>query len=326
MEIFDPISGFHFNPFIIMGMGVFAGFFAGMVGLGGGLILVPLMIFYGVAPNVAAATANCFMVSTSSSGFYAYMGSGKVDLKIGIYLICGSFAGGVFGVLMVKASLESGQADDIIRVCFGVITGMIGLFMIWEVLRGKKGKSGRSEDEKKRPAQIPHPYLIVFCGAAAGLSSSVLGIAGGIFIVPFLIYFVALDTRTAVGTSLMHILFTTTGVSVLHSYQNRNLDFFLAIFLFLGAGAGTQLGVYLSKKISTKNIKLIFATLALAGSLRIWVSSFSESAERVSQLSEHSIVSTELAGLIQENPLGYGIVSVCIALGFGLFWGKIFKR
>jgi hypothetical protein len=324
MEIFDPIAGLYFNPLIVMGLGMFAGLIAGMVGLGGGLILVPAMILYGVAPNVAAVTANCFMVSTSSSGLYAYLASRSVHVKVGVYLICGSIVGGLAGVSIVKELLVSGKADEVIRVCFAGITGTIGLFMLRDVFRREKGR--RQAEGARLQWTRTTPVVIVLVGMAAGLTSSILGIAGGVFVVPFLIYFLGFETRVAVGTSLMHILFTTAGVSLFHSFQNRNLDMVLAFFLMISSGAGAQIGARLAKRSSPKAIKLIFGVMALAGSWRLLWGFISGKAGEAHRIREYSEASMEAMRFIEAHPLGYGTFSVCLALGVGLFWGKIFEK
>ncbi len=321
MEILAPIAGLHFQPFYVIGMGAFAGFFAGMVGLGGGLILVPFLILYGVPPNVATATANCYMVSTASSGLYSYRTSRQVHTKIGLYLIIGSLLGSIFGVSLVKMLLGLGKADPMIKVSFSIITGLIGLFMLWDAFHSKKEKERRGEGRGKSWYTL---WVVVFCGMVAGISSSVLGVAGGIFIVPLLLYFVQLDAHTAVGTSLMHILFTTAVVSVLHSFHNQNLDVVLAFFLVLGSGAGAQLGAYCSKKSSARVIKGVFAAIALAGSFRLWMQLSTEGVEQVRRVLEYPAFARQLLELSTTHPLGYGLLSVLMALGLGLAWGRVF--
>lgn len=323
MEIFDPIAGIYFNPLIITGIGVFAGMIAGMVGLGGGLILVPFMIVYGVAPNVAAATANCFMVSTSSSGLYAYLGKRQVQVKIGYYLIAGSILGGIFGVLVIKELMESGTADNFIRTCFAITTGLIGLFMLRDVFLKKAGEN--KNEGAEFTCKKYNRFIVVTCGLVAGVSSAILGIAGGVFVVPFLIYYLDFDTRTAVGTSLLHILFTTTTVSIFHSHQNQNLDIILAFFLIFGSGAGAQIGAYLSGKTSVKTIKMIFATIALAGAVRLGTGQPLEKEPLLKTFGGDVFFSDGIHAFSGNSPMAYGFISVGIALSMGLIWGKIFR-
>jgi len=301
-------------------MGILAGLVAGMVGLGGGLILVPFMILFGVPPNVAAATANCFMVSTSCSGFTAYWAQGWVDKKTGLLLMGGSFFGGVAGVSWVGILLASGRADAVIRACFAVITGVIGLTMLRDVLRGER-RSGPAKEAGKNLGR----GAVFLCGLAAGLSSSVLGIAGGVFIVPFLIYSMAFEARTAVGTGLMQILFTTTLVSLLHAFQNQNLDIVLAVYLMAGAGAGARMGVLFSRRSSARMIKGVFAVVALAGAVRLGMDSFFHTTVSRVPTVEGGI-GAALGDLLRTHSLAYGMASVGLALGIGFFWGRLFQK
>jgi len=322
MQIFDPIAGVYFNPLVMIALGVFAGLAAGMVGLGGGIILVPSMILYGVAPNIAAATANCYMVSAASSGLYAYLTRRLVDLKTGGYLVAGSFLGGLTGVAVVRNLLEGGQADEVIRDVFAGITGLIGVFMFLDVLRGQGAWRGRPCLGARLRSSI---FITIFFGISAGLTSSILGIGGGVFIVPFLLYCRHFEARRAVGTSLMLILFMTAGVSVLHAIENKNLDILLAFFLLAGAGAGAQLGVCLSKKTSPRVVKLVFATIALAGALRLWMPPLEQTPKNLPSLKGIPLVLHEMIKLMETHSLFYGITSVCLALGVGLFWGRVFQ-
>ena len=123
----------------------------------------------------------------------------------------------------------------------------------------------------------------------------------------------------------MHILFTTILVSLLHAFQNKNLDIVLAVYLMAGAGAGTRIGVLLSQRSSARIIKGVFALVALAGAVRLGMDSFYHATvPRVPAVKGGMGVAA--ADLLRTHSLAYGMASVGIALAIGLFWGRLFKK
>ena len=98
----------------------------------------------------------------------------------------------------------------------------------------------------------------------------------------------------------------------------------LAFFLMLGSGAGAQMGAYFSKKSSAKVIKGIFAIIALAGSFRLWMQLPTAIVDHTQRVMEHSDFSNQVLELSKMHPMGYGLVSVFLALGVGLAWGMFF--
>ena len=93
MQIYLPIAEMSLNVFLLLGMGGAVGFLSGLFGVGGGFLMTPLLIFIGVPPAVAVGTEANQIVAASVSGVLAHWRRGNVDVKMGLVLLLGGFAG-----------------------------------------------------------------------------------------------------------------------------------------------------------------------------------------------------------------------------------------
>ena len=100
MYIYLPIAEQPINSLIILGIGSLIGFIMGMVGIGGGFLLTPLMIFFGIPSPVAVASVANQIVAPSVSGVLSHWKDGNVDFKMGIILLIGGVIGSSIGVLL----------------------------------------------------------------------------------------------------------------------------------------------------------------------------------------------------------------------------------
>ena len=98
MYIYLPIAEVSVNIFIIFGMGGLVGFLSGMFGVGGGFLMTPLLIFYGIPPMIAVATEANQIVASSISGTIAHWRRSAVDIKMGSILLCGGIIGSFIGI------------------------------------------------------------------------------------------------------------------------------------------------------------------------------------------------------------------------------------
>src|SRR3954471_8781684 len=98
MEIYLPIAEMSVHWLIILAMGFGVGFLSGLFGVGGGFLLTPLLIFYGIPSAVAVATTSTHITASSISGVMAHWRKRAVDLKMGTVMAAGGLIGTAFGV------------------------------------------------------------------------------------------------------------------------------------------------------------------------------------------------------------------------------------
>ena len=97
MDIYLPIAGMSVNALVIVLLGGGVGFLSGMFGVGGGFLTTPLLIFYGIPPTVAAASAASQVTGASVSGVFAHLRRDGVDFRMGWVLVAGGVLGSIAG-------------------------------------------------------------------------------------------------------------------------------------------------------------------------------------------------------------------------------------
>src|SRR5947199_566894 len=144
MDIYLPIAGQSVNALFIIVLGFLVGLLSGMFGVGGGFLTTPLLIFYGIPPTVAVASATTQITGASVSGVMVHMRRGGVDMKMGGVMIAGGLLGSLVGAALFRMLQSSGQIDVVIGLLYVLILGAIGTLMLKDSLQalgyiGSKG-------------------------------------------------------------------------------------------------------------------------------------------------------------------------------------------
>ena len=287
MYIYLPVAMTSINVFLPVGLGLVVGLLSGLFGIGGGFLLTPLLMMFGIPSTVAVATGLSQMVATSTSGAYAHYKIGNVDFKMGLYLLIGGFLGGFIGVQVIKILTGIGNADFVIKMTYVVLLGVIGTYMFIESLSSmKKNKLATAEAKKESnivqmlkslPFQtnfeksgVTHSALIpIFFGGFVGILAAIMGVGGGFMMVPIMLYILKMPIHIIVGTSLFQILFICIEVTFLQAYTNHNVDFILALLLLLGSTIGAQIGAVFGRRLRAEQLKILLATIVLAVAVKI---------------------------------------------------------
>lgn len=286
MEIFLPIAHMDVNLLLIILYGGVVGLLSGLVGVGGGFLITPLLIFTGVPPLVAVATGSAQIVGTSASGSYAHWRLGNIDFKMGIILLIGSWTGGGGGVFLAKYLQQSGQFGNIVTFLYVVLLGIIGVSMLIESIRAIRNRRMAAASRpaadggswlSRLPWQMSFPVselqlsvlVPLLLGVMVGVLTSLMGVGGGFIMVPIMIYMLRMPTRVVVGTSLFQLLFTTAVVSSMQAGINHAVDPFLALVLILGSAFGTQWGARLGVRLPAEQLRLVLALVVVAVAVKM---------------------------------------------------------
>ena len=159
MYLYLPVALTSINVLIPVGLGLAVGLLSGLFGVGGGFLLTPLLIMFGIPSTVAAATDSNQIVAASTSGTYAHWKVGNVDFKMGIYLLVGGFLGGIIGVQAIKLLHAMGNADFVIKITYVLMLGIVGVYMFIESLQSMKKKkepvaAGMSEKKEEKESAV----------------------------------------------------------------------------------------------------------------------------------------------------------------------------
>ncbi len=280
MPVFLPVAGISVNAFAVAGAGGLVGFLSGLLGVGGGFLLMPFLMMLGVPPTVAAASDTCAIVATSSSGMAAHFRMGNVDMRMGMLLLLGGLSGAAVGVQLIRVLRAAGSADLFITLTYVIVLAGIGTYMFiesWHSLRrgalvperprGVKplGLFARLPFEIDFPesgvrASVLAPYLLC---AIKGVLAAIMGVGGGFIMVPMMVYILRMPMRVVVGTDLFQILFTCTGMTVMHAVTNHTVDLVLALLVAAGSTLGAQLGARVNRYLKGDMLKLILASIVL---------------------------------------------------------------
>src|SRR6476469_4530482 len=134
MDIYLPIAGMSVNALLIIALGALVGLLSGMFGVGGGFLTTPLLIFYGIPPTVAVASATTQITGASVSGAHAHWKRGGVDFRMGGVMIGGGLLGSLAGAGLFRLLQNGGQIDLIIGLLYVFLLGGIGGLMLKDAL------------------------------------------------------------------------------------------------------------------------------------------------------------------------------------------------
>src|SRR5512143_2835518 len=148
MYLYLPVALTSINILIPVGLGLAVGLLSGLFGVGGGFLMTPLLIMFGIPSTVAAATDSNQIVAASTSGTYAHWRVGNVDFKMGFHLLIGGFAGGLLGVQLIKALGAMGNADFVIKMTYVLMLGIVGTYMFIESIRSMRNKTADVTEKK----------------------------------------------------------------------------------------------------------------------------------------------------------------------------------
>jgi len=276
------------NALLVLLVSGGVGFVSGLVGVGGGFIMTPALMFLGVPPPVAVATGASQIAATSFSGIMTQTRRKSVDWRMGMLLSIGGILGSATGVWLFERLLQLGQLDLIISMLYLVLLAALGTLMLFESYAIWRGRGAKGVSVLRRPARtIAHtlPFRIAFprsglylsvippvaLGYGVGALSAIMGIGGGFILIPAMIYLLRMPTNVVVGTSLFQVLVVSSLVVIMQSARTQTVDLVLAALLMGGGVFGAQWGARLGAGLRNEQIRAILGALLIAASLKfLW--------------------------------------------------------
>lgn len=278
-------------------LGLAVGVLTGLFGAGGGFIITPaLNIFLGLPMNLAVGTSACQVLGAASFTFFhnfdKKMRGVKLALIIGIGIPLGVFLGtrtvdrfkGLPPVEILGKTLNA--VDFILLAIFAGLLFFISLWMLIDSFWLRRHHN--EEDELKHiglltklpippyvhcetiPAKKVSTLLLVSIGFIMGFLSGLLGIGGGVIMMPLLFYIIGQQAKFAVKTSVMLILMSGFFATISHAFAH-NIDYYMVIFLIPGAFFGSRIGLAIHNRISSKSLRKYFAFVVLGAMIMVVV-------------------------------------------------------
>lgn len=287
MDVYLPIANLSVNGLYIVLLGGLTGILSGLFGVGGGFLTTPLLIFYGIPPTVAAASAATQVTGASVSGVLAHSRRKGVDYRMGAVLVVGGMVGALIGAALFSVLQALGQIDFVISILYVLLLGSIGTLMMREAVSAlRPGTFGKGAPVRKRRhhplvASLPYrwrfyasglyisPLAPLILGMLVGILTMLMGVGGGFLLVPAMLYILGMSANVVVGTSLFQILFVTMLTTMTHALTTKAVDLVLAALLLLGSVLGAQFGTQIALKARPELLRLALATLVLLIALRM---------------------------------------------------------
>ncbi|WP_088071418.1 sulfite exporter TauE/SafE family protein [Gottfriedia luciferensis] len=263
---------------ILVSIGLAAGTFGSLVGLGGGIIIVPMLLnidrfldaFSTVPIHVAVGTSLITIVFSSLSSTLTYHKQKRIDYRSGILFLIGSVPGSLLGTY-INTLLDTER----FTLIFGIFLFCISIFLFVSSKLNKKPKAVHkgiirtfTNDEGEACTYSYSLPLAILLSICVGFISGLFGIGGGILLVPMMAFLFGFPPQLAVATSMFVVMFTTLGSSISYIALGE-VNFYYILLLIPGAWFGGKIGAYINQKLKTETIALILRLVVLLYSIKI---------------------------------------------------------
>lgn len=235
-------------------VGLVAGFLSGLFGVGGGILIVPaLVLLLAFDQRRAHGTSLAAVLPIAISSLLSYALEDKVDWSVGALLAAGAVAGAVIGTQILDR-----LPHDVLAVAFSLLLAATAIRLLFD----------HSEGTGRDALSVVSVILFLIVGLVTGILAGLLGVGGGIFVVPAMVVGFGIPAVVAKGTSLFMIVPT----SIMGTWRNRkkgNADLRAAVVLGLAGIVSAFLAGQLSVGMSEKTSNILFSILLLFVAVRM---------------------------------------------------------
>ena len=261
---------------VVLGLGV--GYLAGMFGVGGAFILTPLLNAFGVPLEVAAGTSLAQMVGTSLVSFLRYQSLRQGEPRFDVLMLGGSVIGVDAGTRTLSALASAGSATiagyqiplidlvlDPLYIAF-LVTAAVSF---WSRGQEREARPGPFARVRALPVELPRVgfpvsgLLVPYIGFALGFLSGLLGVGGGVALMPVLVFGFGFPLRQAAGTGIL-VLLATSVVGTFSHALSGHVHLGMAMLLLCGSSLSAQLGALAMRRVEAWRLGRIFALVVAA--------------------------------------------------------------
>jgi uncharacterized protein len=280
------IEGQPVSLLALLALGAVVGYLAGMFGVGGGFLLTPLLtVVLRVPLVIAIGSGLCQVVGTAVTSYLRHRKLAQGEVRFDLLALAGSLLGVDTGARVLAALSRAGalrlNGHDVPWVSLGV-EGLYAVvlfaiaWMFWRqseppVSRGDHGPRGLLPLARVRfgpMVRFPEvqldasALLVAYIGFGLGVLSGLLGIGGGVALMPVLVYGFGFPIRQAAGTGLVLLTATAATGTFVHALQGH-VHLGLACTLLVGSTVSAQLGARATRRLSPHQLRRIFAGVVM---------------------------------------------------------------
>ena len=349
LQIYLPIAEVTINVATLLIISVVVGFFAGLLGIGGGFLLTPILIFLGIPPIYAVANGANNILAASVSGTLGHWFKDQLDIKMGLLIVAGGILGSIFGIILFRFFIAQGIVNNIISLMYCTLLTSIGISMLIEsLIEIRRIKLNRFIRRKLHKHYWLHnlPFKIrihksklyisvippIFFGILVGILSSMLGVGGGFLLVPIMIYILGMPARLVAGTSLFVMIFIMIIVIFLHALNLNTVDILLVMILVVGSVIGAQLGTKIGRKLKSEELRAMMSILVLIFGFKFGYDLLfhkiipSADITTTAKPIDMGMLNDFILYASQNFPVSYATTSMLIAILVGIIAAFSFKR
>lgn len=234
-------------------VGVFAGFLAGLFGVGGGVLIVPGLVFaVGMSQRMAHGTSLAATVPISVASLLAYLSQDNVDWPAALWVAVGAVGGAVIGTKLLHV-----LPQRTLGLLFAIVLIASAIRLFVDVDAGGRG-----------PLSVADAVVLMLIGLISGVTAGLLGVGGGIVMVPAMIILFGITPAVAKGTSAA-VIIPTAVMGTWRNQARRNVDLRAAVVMGLAGVITAVLGGLLADGMSPDLSNVLFATLLTVVAVRL---------------------------------------------------------
>lgn len=257
---------------ILVVIGILSAILGALVGIGGGIIIVPTLVYFGIdhsmlsgmTPQKAIGTSSVILITTGLTATLGYLKTKQVDVKNGMIFLIGIIPGALIG-----AFLSRFFTIDSFNLYFGIFLIFISIVLM---IRNKVKPIKFFQQEKYIKTFVDNygethkygipPFIAIVSSFIVGITTGLFGIGGGALMTPLMIIIFKFPPHVAVGTSMMMIFFSSVTSSASHIIQG-NVLWIYAIVLIISSYFGAKIGVRINSKMKSDTVVFILRSTML---------------------------------------------------------------
>ncbi|WP_053218703.1 sulfite exporter TauE/SafE family protein [Virgibacillus senegalensis] len=244
-------------------IGVSGSFVSGMLGIGGSIVIFPMLLYIPEALGIAQFSAHeasgvtaIQVFFATLGGIWAYRKGGFLNLSLISYMggsiLIGSFFGGFGSIYLEESSIN-------------IVYGILAIVAVILMFVPKKGI-----DDKPMEQVEFNKGLAVFLALFVGVSAGIVGAGGAFLLVPMMLVFLKVPTRMTIASSLAITFMSSIGATI-GKVTTGQVDYFPAAIMVIASVIASPLGAGVGKKINTKVLQIILALLMAGTAVKIWM-------------------------------------------------------
>jgi uncharacterized membrane protein YfcA len=270
-------------------LGIAAGLVAGLFGVGGGFLLTPLLnVVFGVPLPIAVGTGLALMVGTSIPALLRHRAEGQGELRFDLVMLAGSLLGVYAGTRTLDVLGRLGSISVFGRTLPAAAVAIQGGYVLLlagaAALFWRQGRETGAATDAPGPLarwsfppriDLPRVHLrqvailpIAYLGFVLGFLAGLLGIGGGVALLPVLVYGYGFPLRQAAGTGILVLVVSASAGTFLHALRGH-VHLGLVAVLLIGASLSAQVGVLASRRLPVRLLRRLFTVVLMASAAAV---------------------------------------------------------